>query len=380
MFRTIIIVFILNSLYLSVYSQAITTERVDSLSYQYYLEGKWENLIELQTQASQNGIDFKYLHQRTAYAYFVLGDYFSAQLHYEKAYRLDPLDPISIEYLYYCNLYRGDYENALWWTRKMSTDKFIELSVEDVRVIDAFDAEYNYKWNDADTRSSSNFIRLGVNSIFSSYVSLYQNYSSFNQTVDSDKIKQKEYYGILSITANPFLKLRVGYHGLFLNISKYNTSSHMAIAAVHARINRVFLESNASVVSGSNSVYQYGITGGYQFKGHGEVRLNLGISALTEDGKTEPMFTQSLGFKVTRFLWNESFVISGNLKNFTTFDGMYVYNGIDRTKIRVGTTLFWVISPKIKLITNYSFDKKEISDTKDKYNLSSLSFGLRFRM
>jgi len=51
---------------------------VDSLTYNYYLNGNWNELITLGKQATNDSIDFKYLQQRMGYAYFVKGNYFAA--------------------------------------------------------------------------------------------------------------------------------------------------------------------------------------------------------------------------------------------------------------------------------------------------------------
>ena len=51
----------------------ITPAQADSLSWKYYLSGDWDSLIEIGEQAQQQGIGFKYLHQRMGYAWYLKG-------------------------------------------------------------------------------------------------------------------------------------------------------------------------------------------------------------------------------------------------------------------------------------------------------------------
>ena len=67
-----LIIFILLLVSAGVKAQdSISYESVDSITYNCYLTGNWDQLLETAEQSIAHNIDFKRLRQRMGYAYFV---------------------------------------------------------------------------------------------------------------------------------------------------------------------------------------------------------------------------------------------------------------------------------------------------------------------
>jgi len=73
----------------------------------------------------------------------------------------------------------------------------------------------------------------------------------------------------------------------------------------------------------------------------------------------------------------------GNLKNYTEFNGLYVYNSGDVTTFRTGLTLYWYVRKKFILFGNYSFNRKEYQNTTGittNYNQHLFSSGIIWKI
>jgi len=85
---------------------------IDKLSYQYYTEQKWDELIDLGKESLKKGIDFYYLQYRMGVAYYSKKRYRRAIPFLENVIKLTPNDAIAKEYLYYSYLLGSRSEDA----------------------------------------------------------------------------------------------------------------------------------------------------------------------------------------------------------------------------------------------------------------------------
>jgi tetratricopeptide (TPR) repeat protein len=169
-------------------------QSTDSITYDCYIKGDWEKLISTGHQAIKGGVISKFLHQRMGYAYFVKKQYVQARNQYEKALYFDESDQNTRLYLYYCGINLGEDEYARFQLSKLSDETKKWLKIDDTRMVDAVDVEYNYKINHSGTRTNPIFYKTGINSILWNRLSLYQSFSQFFQTVNTaSPAKQTEY-------------------------------------------------------------------------------------------------------------------------------------------------------------------------------------------
>ena len=92
--------------------QSPEATRIDSITYQQYLQKDYKNLIETSKQAQAQNIDFYYLNYRTAIAYYELKNYAKAAEFYKKTLAETSTEPALLESLYYAYLLSGQKNNA----------------------------------------------------------------------------------------------------------------------------------------------------------------------------------------------------------------------------------------------------------------------------
>lgn len=96
----------------------------DISTYRQYVNMQWDSLIAEGNQYIEKGVDYYYLRIRLGIACYVKQNYVGAIGHLNKALELNPGDQLTIEYLYYSNLYRGnDFEAKIWGNRLASPRK-----------------------------------------------------------------------------------------------------------------------------------------------------------------------------------------------------------------------------------------------------------------
>lgn len=381
--------------------ESYTLSSSDSITYQYYLKGDWEKLLDAGKESIKQNIDFKWLRQRMGYAYFVKADYYASQQQYEKALSFDKTDSISLFYLYNCARYANNESSARYYAGKLPVTMQKNMGVKPFRILDALDAEYNYKINGITSRSNSGYYRAGLNSQPGYRFNLYQAFSTFNQRIDSAGIRQNEYFALVDYSINAHLSLAVGYH--YLGTSVIDTSTyrvnmrtkrtvidstfypgHLFYTRLSYRLNRFDIGISASLLKYDSALtQQYGLQAGVVLPGTLNIYLKSSLYGLFDPTASRLIFTQTAGTLLFNRIWAEGEITFGNLKNFAESNGLYIYNADDATTFRTGLSLFWYATKKITLFGNYSFNHKEYekkNNSTSNYNQHSISTGIIWKI
>ncbi|NEW83695.1 MAG: hypothetical protein GZ094_15200 [Mariniphaga sp.] len=359
----------------------ITFVTADSITYQCYVNGDWDQLIETGNQAIGQNIDYKRLRQRMGYAYFVKTDYYSAQIQYEKALIFDAYDADTRAYLYYCGLNTGNEAFARFHAEKLPKDLQQRLKEEAFKPANAIDLEFNYKANNVLSRSNPTYLRAGLSTQLSYRVTLYQSVSNYQQTIDSSLTKQPEYYALLNWSLTSHLSLDVAYHYLNVSVDGYKYPGNMVLAALTTKINRFSLGINGSILRDAFSNYkQIGLHGGVTLPGKSSIYFKSSISEIVGKGDQRTIFSQVAGARLSKALWAEGNVTLGNLKNYNDHNGLYIYNSVDPTTFRTGATMYWYIGKHMTLLGNYTYETKQIELTNFNYSQYSFTGGIIWKL
>lgn len=383
MYKLLILLFLFFSL-LSKAQEKISYQQVDSLTYNYFLKGEWDNLVNISQNAIKQGIEFKYLYQRTGYAHFMRADYFACQAMYEKALKFDQSDPITLEYLYYCGLNTGSEGYSRYYAKELDVGLQKRLGIKNIIPVEQIDLEYNFKTNDATTRSDPYFYRLGIKTLLGYRLSLYQSVSYFGQTIDGSKIKQPEYFALLRWSVTPKIQVKCAFHGTNTKISNYNYPAYLGFLALSSQIKRLNIEGNISVLAlETTNVAQLGLQAGVVLPGRSFLYFTSSLDEMIEEGSARTVFSQSVGLKCLKNLWAEGNVTLGNLKNYRALNCQYIYNTLDPTFFRMGLAFFYNLDHHFALIGDFTYDQKEFgasSNNKQHYNQLSLSGGIKWKL
>lgn len=371
----------------AVYSQQNTDLNItDSITWSYYQQYKWDELIKSGKDATKKGIDFKYLRQRMGYAYFAKGDFYNAMKHYEKSLKFDKKDEISHLYLYYSALNTGNESLARYYASKLSVEKRKELKINSFRPVDAVDFEYSKKLNNNDLRSNPDFFRLGINSQIGFKLNLYQTVSRYNQITElTNNIMQDEYFASLSFTALRKTIISLGYHYVNTRVNTETDSLKYIGNLWTGNINQTFGVFNFGL---SGSVYntefskttQFGMQIGAILPGKLSPYIQSSVYNINESDDNRIVFSEKAGILITKKLWTEAYVTLGNLNNYVDLNGLYIYNALDQTTFRTGLSAYWYLNRHLTVYSNYTFDKKLVIETQYPYNQHSITGGIIWKI
>jgi hypothetical protein len=375
--------------------QKLNTVMVDSITYNYYLNGSWNELITLGKSAMSEDIDFKYLQQRMGYAYFVKGNYFAAIRHYQNALYFDSADPVSHTYLYYSAININDEAMARYHFSKLDTENQAFLKVKKSRLVDAVDVEYNYKINKdyapnealtSDLRSNPYYKRIGLNSQLGYRFNLYQSYSTYSQLTDYfNQTIQNEYYlaGVLSLFSRTSFMGAYHYVGTTFNTEtdSLKTPGNLWFGKLTHSFNRFDVSlSQSQFTNDYIDSKQTGFQFGFLLPTKSKIYLKSSLYNITESDTSRVVFNQTIGALIARRFWLQGSVTLGNLNNFVDNNALYLYNSMDHTTFRTGASLYYYLGKHLTFFTNYTFDKKLIIDSQYIYKQHSLTGGIIWKL
>jgi hypothetical protein len=365
--------------------------RIDSLTYIYYLNGSWDSLLKLGNYAVDQNIDYKFLRQRMGFAYFSESQYTEAQKQFDQALVFDAFDSFSLKYLYLSFLYDGNEDGAAFIAGKMNSETRKSLSISLFKPIESVEAEYNFKYAGTDLRSNPQYYRIGLTSRLGSRVTLFQMFSNYSQTITvryptseeyfSDT--QPEYYALMRYSFSPYLKLKGAYHYLSTSWSMNSSSAHLGYIGLSADFQRFRLGGEFSIMNiDGRIVPQTGLIAGVKAQGRSAVYLTGELSLMTNaDIARGLIYNQKAGARLSRKIWMEGNVTFGNLKDYSELSAMYIYNTIDPTSFRCGTTIFLFPGKHLSFWFNFSYERKDFyENVTNHYNQFSYLGGIKWKI
>lgn len=378
-----------------------TIAYVDSITFQSYLEGDWNQVIEIGKSAVIKGIDFKYLQQRMGYAYYLKSDYYASMRHYENALQYDPSDQGSLLYLYYAGLETGNNAYARYYARKLSAENKMNNHLKAFRPVSALDYEYNYQWNKELNRSNPQYQRIGLKTDLGYSLNVYQSISKFQQNADyadtyndyRSTILQNEYYLLVSKSFNANFGVDIGYHSMKTTINtdvwdltlnelteKYAPliyNGKLLFGDLHYKWNRIHLGMSASYLNlDYNHVLQSGAHLGISIPGRHNLFINNSFYLLNDDYDQWMVTKHSIGMLFFKKYWVELSKTFGSQNNFVDLNGMYIYNSFDPTLTKTGLSLFWYANRHFTLYSSFSLETKQNIYLLNNYQQNSLTGGI----
>lgn len=364
---------------------------IDSLTYGYYLNGSWDSLIQLGNYAISQDIDYKFLRQRMGFAYFSGSHYGKAQKQFTKAISFDSFDTFTLEYLYLSFLYDGNEDGASVIAGKMNKATRKSLGVSLFKPVESIEAEYNFKYAGTDLRSHPRYFNIGFSSRLGSRVSLFQMFSNFTQTITvrypgSDEYftdTQPEYYALLKFSFSPYLKLKAGYHYLKTTWSLNTSSANLGYIGLSADYQGFKLGGEFSLMNiDGRRVTQTGLIAGFKGQGHTRFYMTGELSLLTNaDSIKSIVYNQKAGLRLSQKIWMEGSVTFGNLADFSEFSARYIYNTIDPTSFRCGSTLYLFQGRHLSFWFNFSYERKDFYENINYYyNQFSYLGGIKWKI
>jgi len=367
----------------------IDFQKTDSITYNFYLKGMWNDLQEAGNEAIGKGLDYKFLRQRLGYAYFAEGDYVRASKHLQKAYDFDSYDPFTLSYLYYSNLYLGKPEVAGLYASHLTPSSQVYYKIEPVKAVENIDFEFSFKIPSTRLRSNPWYYRLGLGSRPFARLGIYQSISAFSQNIsvryptlyDRFSTRQYEYYLIARYALSRNLTLQGAYHLMYTDYSSSGFYTNIAYAGAVADFNLLRIQADVSFTGNTLGTFrQAGIRAGLRFPGIQNFVLNGGTAIVNNNGSDEIIWNAGAGIKLSRKIYAEGGITSGNMNYYNDYNALYVYNSIDPVSLKTGITINILTEDNLTFwIYTGSESKKYFENEIYKYNQFTFLGGLRWR-
>ena len=135
-YRGIIVVLFFFSIKTIKAQGTLNTAFVEKQSYQLYLDKNWNELIKFGNKAIKNDFDYYYLRFRLGTAYFEQKKYLLATTQFQRALKFYSGDNLSKEYLYYCYIYTGRYDDARFLSKSFDDDLAKKIGTDKISSLD----------------------------------------------------------------------------------------------------------------------------------------------------------------------------------------------------------------------------------------------------
>ncbi len=380
----------------------INTPGVDQQTYLLYLEKDWDGLIEAGKTALHHDIDFYYLRFRIGIAYYHKGNFLMATHHLQKAFQDNPRDPLLKEYLYFSLAFTNRIREARMVAGTMTGQQRELLDISNPGWIDQLDFSYNRNFARNDDLTDDfvfdetaangfqflskghSYFSLNLSHPVSERISIYHGYThiskthyiysrnngipTFNPEATSGL---NQYYFSMNALLAPGLSLVTAAHAI-------NISYRLANAGAGRRSQRA----SGTEYLGALSIYQQlpyitlGASGYYaglndasQLQGDLMVALyplgnlnlyavsTLSLQAESTDGTQDlqrQVFFQRLGGRLSPTLWLEAFATTGDMQNLMRYDGLVVFNTLDKITRQLGIKMTGILAPGLGFSIDYS--------------------------
>ncbi len=394
--------------------EVINSASVEQKTYQLFQEKNWTELITYGNLAISEGIDYYYLRVRIGIAYYEKKNYSLAVIHFIKALHYNSDDELTQEYIYYCYLFNGRYEDARVFSKQFSASLSEKIGTTKQQPISLIFIETgSKKTNQKDyynegSKSNTNYfkspfyLQIGLNHYVKNKVSILHAVTVFDQKTFVNKVNQYQYYlkGTIPLKHNLLISPSVHFINVkvsneFINtridtlwpigvpphtlpppgaapyktvtttnsITNSQRSTYFVGSLAVQKTIRKFVFGIGTSFSNMNNVNQFIHSGSVSYAPFGNPKLMLGCTAYihTSDSYnttyTSPLPfiyfqpTNQLSFKIS-YLYNKR-------NNIIEDNGYLINNSADLTKSRYSALLNYNINNRVAIYGLYQLEYKQ---------------------
>lgn len=383
-------------------SQQIDYAYLDSLSYQQYLNGRWDELLQTGKLAKEANIIYPNLSLRLGYAAFMKGNHSLSLVHYEAVLKFNSFNQSAHYYITLNNLLLSRNATAVYTSQKVNESNLKTLHISQKKVVDAIDLESSIKTTNVEVRKTGQYYRLGLSNRINYKWKLHHSFSTYRQNMlAADSGLQTQKSGPPRLTVN-FRNFLVSDFQYYLKSELHLNSKLMLTNAIHItrtnfdgnnyktiilncalKLIKPFADYKLEINAGTlldSMLYQTAISSTYYPLGNLVFYGNSRLSFQHRSSSSQVNYSQLFGFKLNKKVWIETHILFGQIKNLIDNEAFYIYDALDVGNFRLGTSLIFPISNKIIINTNYYYEQKNLYLQNTNYNLNSLTLGLSWKL
>ena len=387
---------------------------IDSLTYKFYEEQNWGELIYIGEKAIKNNIDYFYLRMRIGIAYYEKQKYRKARVHFEKAIAFNSTDDIANEYLYYSYLYSGMKAEANVLTKKFSPKLKEKLKLDKSKLIDEIyfeggptlgknpiqdpvgnnngnpngNIDNHFLLREDELTNKVAYFALGLRHSITKSISVFHSVSAIDigktqnlfvyagKVVNDYHIFQRQYYFNANFYLGKSFTIKPAFHFINVNYDKLSYSfdsnqklflkqestsqnDYAASITLSKSISIFNLDFNAVMAHLNNSLQkQANITATAFPLNNSNFYMNTSITIRKSDSIR--FVSEFLtGGKIADKLWLEGFITFGRLYNYVEKNAYIVYNINDAILSRKGISLKYILNKNLEFALYYQYLVKE---------------------
>lgn len=217
--RKLIVLFVISIAFSSLKAQEkISFKKVDSLSYAYFMEGNWTELVEFGEAAVNDGHEYYYLFLRVGIAHYKTGNYYDAEKYLNKGLKSSPNNQLIKEYLYWCYIWRKEYwlADAAYHDLDNETKGWVLHLEKDLLSFWHLGAGASIS-NLSDSAGNKPYFEIGAYHKFSTNFALYHSYSFLSQELFDGSYNQHQYSIAPNFRLSKKVRLTAAYSFVYNN-------------------------------------------------------------------------------------------------------------------------------------------------------------------
>ena len=401
------LIFIVTGSHLSA-QEKLDFKTADSLTYHFYETGNWQKLIETGKSAIQQGQNYYFLRMRIGIAYYMLGHYRAAAVHFEKALEFYSNDNMALSYLQQCYELGGMNTEAAYLNKRFPValegsaksklffrDLFllsgVSLSGNDNNMQDLDIAGTAGIYGEANLSGNMIINHAGANISPRPDLFWYVGYSNIRldkhqrivgsgiDTINNKyTLRQNQLYVSFPIRAAkgwqiiPAMNLiSISDHAILMSYDtlaqEYSSQTGTAIPLNYVFALKVMKDmpylSLGSSFGYSRLNFNDQLQLSFDFNVFPFANLNLysfsRIATNYENGQIHNHFKQTLGGRITDWLWLQGSYHGGEMRNAHDENGLLVFNTTGLINSRSSATIYFLIGNKITFRVEYSFIQQQ---------------------
>jgi len=388
-------------------------DKIDSLTYQLYIQQQWDDLIVEGKKAIHNGVDFYYLQMRIAIAFYEKRNYRQAIRFFENALRYDPLNQVVLEYLYFSYLFSGrDYDR-----RRIAPNLSEEVrernKIPKQKILEDFYLEGTVGFTGNQSLKTDNRKRISSDTIYTEtwyynnlyylhagatmnvlpWLTLYQGYgrlvSDYSQEVTyqkqqtdvfSSKAHENEYYGNMKIAVAKGLIITPALHYNWVKYAErfaWVDGNNQSLKFDTTDRDKENFTISLSVLKDISdfSIEAYGNYSDFELKimkqaglalfyypfGNLDLYSRTGLEYVWHDLDNYLVFNQLFGFRATKKTWVEMETTVGQLKDYAEKNSYVIYNTPEEINFKIEANVLINMTKHVDLSFRYRLMQRENS-------------------
>ena len=208
----IILIILFSAFWMSGKSQ-LTYKFVDSVSYRFYNDHRWNELTHFGDNAAKNGYDYYYFNMRIGIANYTIKEFEKAIIYFERALKNNSTSEVAKEYLFWSYLSILDEKEAKIVYDGLQDSTRERIGYKSTRLVDYISTEGGYKFtNNQEIAGTIVYFNAGLGTKLSPGWNLFQSYTYTAQNLAWGSFDQREYFLTTSLEMKNDWKIALGFH------------------------------------------------------------------------------------------------------------------------------------------------------------------------